>query len=73
MTIFKGVHITWDLPTNKNTYLELGRVLAEQLKYCTQIIMVDGEGIHLECTEIPEEVRQMELKYVKIWEDGEEE
>nr|WP_011225171.1 hypothetical protein [Sulfolobus islandicus]CAG38209.1 hypothetical protein [Sulfolobus islandicus] len=67
------VHVTWDLPTDKNTYLELGKVLAEQLKYCTQIIAADDEGIYLECAEIPEEVRQMKLKYVKVWGDGEEE
>lgn len=69
----KGVHITWELPITEKTYLELGYVLVEQLRYCTQIIAVDYEGIYLECSEIPEEVRQMKLKYVKVWMDGEEE
>ena len=69
----KGVHITWGLPVDDRTYLEIGKVLAEQLKYCTEVIAADDEGVYLQCAEIPEEVRRMELKHVKVWEDGDEE
>ncbi|WP_228375570.1 hypothetical protein [Saccharolobus islandicus] len=57
---------------DNKTYLELGKVLAELLKYCDKVLAADDEGVYLECVEIPEEVRRMNLKYIKVWEEGEE-